>query len=489
AKAKTDFCEVTLTTDYFDAFKYGIKNHYWYQMFIDDLPVWGVVGEMDDSDKAAYIWTHKKFEIGYNGDRIVEVNLTSEAKVRLQPNMQLPFSYEIIWKPSDIQYAHRFDKYLDTGFFQHKIHWFSIFNSFMMVLFLVGLVSMILLRTLRKDYARYGKDDELDDMERDLGDEYGWKQVHGDVFRPPSFPLIFASLIGSGYQIATVALLCISLTMLGELYTERALLLSTAIFLYAATAIVNGYTGGSLYARMGGKLWIKQLVTGAFLIPAIICGLAFLINFISIYYRSSRSIPFTVMLSVTAICLFIILPLTAIGTVLGRNISGHPNYPCRINAVPRPIPEKKWFMEPNVIIFASGILPFGSIFIEMYFIFTSFWAYKIYYVYGFMLLVFLILAVVTVCVTIVATYFLLNAEDYRWQWTSFLAGASSSLYVYFYAIYYFFFKTKMYGMFQTTFYFGYMALFSIGLGVMCGMFGFVGTSMFVRKIYSTVKID
>jgi len=49
-----------------------------------------------------------------------------------------------------------------------------------------------------------------------------------------------------------------------------------------------------------------------------------------------------------------------------------------------------------------------------YFIFTSFWAYKIYYVYGFMLLVFLILIVVTVCVTIVCTYFLLNAEDYRW---------------------------------------------------------------------------
>jgi transmembrane 9 superfamily protein 3 len=34
-------------------------------------------------------------------------------------------------------------------------------------------------------------------------------------------------------------------------------------------------------------------------------------------------------------------------------------------------------MEPNVIILASGILPFGSIFIEMYFIFTSFWAYKV----------------------------------------------------------------------------------------------------------------
>lgn len=59
-----------------------------------------------------------------------------------------------------------------------------------------------------------------------------------------------------------------------------------------------------------------------------------------------------------------------------------------------------------------------------------------------MLLVFLILMVVTVCVTIVCTYFLLNAEDYRWQWTSFLSAASTSIYVYIYSFYYFFFKTK-----------------------------------------------
>ena len=45
-----------------------------------------------------------------------------------------------------------------------------------------------------------------------------------------------------------------------------------------------------------------------------------------------------------------------------------------------------------------------------------------------MLLVFLILIIVTICVTIVCTYFLLNAEDYRWQWTSFLAaGAATSI--------------------------------------------------------------
>ena len=90
----------------------------------------------------------------------------------------------------------------------------------MMVIFLVGLVTMILMRTLRKDYARYSKEDDLDNMERDLGDEYGWKQVHGDVFRPASNPLIFSALIGTGYQIATVALFVISFAIMGDLYTE-----------------------------------------------------------------------------------------------------------------------------------------------------------------------------------------------------------------------------------------------------------------------------
>lgn len=93
------------------------------------------------------------------------------------------------------------------------------------------------------------------------------------------------------------------------------------------------------------------------------------------------------------------------------------------------------------------------------------------------------------------------------QWTSFMAGASTAGYIYLYSFYYFFFKTKMYGLFQTVFYFGYMALFSIALGLMCGKqtcpsgaslmgvmlvagtFGYMGTKAFVRKIYSTVKID
>jgi len=130
------------------------------------------------------------------------------------------------------------------------------------------------------------------------------------------------------------------------------------------------------------------------------------------------------------IWLFASIPLTVAGAIVGKNYNGVADHPCKVNQVPRQIPERKWYvfsrkdlfllslltffsnryLRPWVNVLLGGILPFGSIFIEMYFIFTSFWHYKYYYVYGFMLLVYIILIIVSVCVTIVSTYFLLNAE-------------------------------------------------------------------------------
>jgi len=62
--------------------------------------------------------------------------------------------------------------------------------------------------------------------------------------------------------------------------------------------------------------------------------------------------------------------------VVGRNYNGVPDNPCRVKRIPSPIPAKQWYLRPPVIALTGGLLPFGSIFIEMYFIFTSFWNYK-----------------------------------------------------------------------------------------------------------------
>lgn len=88
------------------------------------------------------------------------MNLTSENPAVLEAGTQLDFTFSVAWQETETSFDDRFRKYLDKSFFEHQIHWFSIFNSFMMVIFLVGLVSLILMRTLKRDYARFKLDDE-----------------------------------------------------------------------------------------------------------------------------------------------------------------------------------------------------------------------------------------------------------------------------------------------------------------------------------------
>lgn len=58
------------------------------------------------------------------------------------------------WEETNIGFEDRFKTYLNKEFFEHDIHWFSIFNAFMMVIFLCGLVALILVRTLSHDIAK-----------------------------------------------------------------------------------------------------------------------------------------------------------------------------------------------------------------------------------------------------------------------------------------------------------------------------------------------
>lgn len=52
-----------------------------------------------------------------------------------------------------------------------QIHWFSIINSLVVVFFLSGILTMIMIRTLRRDIAKYNTDDNYEDTL----EETGWK--------------------------------------------------------------------------------------------------------------------------------------------------------------------------------------------------------------------------------------------------------------------------------------------------------------------------
>ncbi len=206
------------------------------------------------------------------------MNLTSENPVPIseKSSRKLRFTYSVHWHKTDKAFADRFNRYLEYDFFEHQIHWFSIFNSFMMVVFLCGLVALILLRTLRNDFARYakgdGEDAEIGGGLEGIGEDSGWKQVHGDVFRAPEYLVLFSALIGTGWQLIILILgvilyamagknmlffqtgsfvfkmnRCVLGRMHGYVYEDRGKLASAFIVCFALSSAVSGYASGSYY--------------------------------------------------------------------------------------------------------------------------------------------------------------------------------------------------------------------------------------------------
>ena len=83
---------------------------------------------------------------------------------------QLTHAADVL-QASDIRWASRWDTYLMM--MDDQIHWFSIINSVMIVLFLSGMVAMIMMRTLHRDISKYNQLETAEEAQ----EETGWKLV------------------------------------------------------------------------------------------------------------------------------------------------------------------------------------------------------------------------------------------------------------------------------------------------------------------------
>eukprot|EP00941_MAST-03F_sp_MAST-3F-sp1_P005436 g5436.t1 len=289
--AKAELCSKEIDESTAEKFRQAVRSFYWYQLSADDLPMWGMVGEV--MDEKEYIFSHRSFEFLYNGEKIVQVNLKSQNPVLIESGAVIDFSYSVVWKPTKLTFKNRFERYLDFTFFEHSIHWFSVFNSFMMVVFLCGLVALILIRTLKSDYKAYNiEEKDIPSLSGRFTEEPGWKQVSGDVFRAPRHLELFSILWGTGHQIFCLVLLVTLLGIPRELYSDSGATTTAIIVFYCLTSFINGYSSGGFYKRHSvasrrkgttRDLWKITMVGSAALLPGIFAIVGLLLNCLICY--------------------------------------------------------------------------------------------------------------------------------------------------------------------------------------------------------------
>lgn len=360
------------------------------------------------------------------------------------------YTYSVRYRESDVPWSLRWDSYLHV--FDPKIHWFSLINSLVIVGFLCFLVSMILYRTISKDISRYNAIDLADDVQED----YGWKLVHGEVFRQPQRPMLLSVLVGNGFHLAGMTLVTLVFALFGFLSpSNRGSLETVLLICWTLFGCVSGYVSARVYASLGGDQWKPNLVLTAVLFPTIVFTLIGLLNLFLVAAGASGAVPFGTILAILLMWFVISVPLTIAGYFFGMKHGGWSN-PVRTNSIPRQIPPGPWYLKPIPAAILGGILPFGAAFVELYFMLSSLFGNRAYYAFGFLFLTFAVVALTTATVTILFTYFILCAEEYRWHWRSFLVGGGAAFWVFIYGIWYWASRLSLGSFTSIVLYFGYL---------------------------------
>jgi len=412
---------------------------------------------------------------------------------RRQPqlaNGKVLFTYDVTWlENKELHWASRWDIYLNmNNFYPTKIHWLSICNSVIIILVLSAMIVAILFKNLRRDLRRYNSiptdEEKADDLE-----EYGWKLVHADVFRPPLFsPMALAVCCGSGVQLICMSILTIIFSVMGFLSpASRGSLLMALLLFYVLMGTVNGYTTAHIYKTFKGKNRRKLMTVSALFVPSVAFGMFFILDILALTQKSTDAVPFTTMIGLLVLWVGISIPLVFVGSYFGFKCNPI-DFPVSISNIPRQIPDQPWFMGMPFVLIVGGILPFGTSYVELYFIMSSIWLDQYYYVFGFLFLTFLLLVITCAEISILFNYFQLCGEDYRWWWRSFATSGSTALYLFCYAIFYF--KQLETNMFATyMLFFGYMSLASFATALMTGTIGVLSSLRFNKIIYGSIKID
>ena len=406
---------------------------------------------------------------------------------RADGSLPVIYSYEVEWKESDLEWSDRWDIYL-MGSPDDDIHMFAIVNSFMIVLFLSGAIATILIRTLRKDISAYNEM-ALEGGHSEL-EETGWKLVHGDVFRPPSYrPMLLSVLVGTGAQLATAVFLTM-LTAVLKLVNpiRKGQTLTAIVVLYVLSGSVSGYVSARLHKFCDLRNWKMNTLLTASLLPGLLVGVFTILNICLSLAHAATAVSIWLLLAIFFLWVGVSAPLVFFGAYWGYRAEKL-SVPVHTNHIGRIIPAQPWYSTPPASLLLGGILPFGSVCIELFFILSALWLHQIYYVMGFLLVVWLILAATCAQVSMVMNYLQLCAEDHRWWWKSFGNCASAGLYLFVYSLWFLVSRLNLVGVLPVVIYLTYMFLISLCFGLFCGSIGFGCAFWFNRQIYGALKVD
>ena len=411
-------------------------------------------------------------------------NLLKNFDIQPQPltGEKILFTYDVIFEKSNKTFALRWDHYKTSN---TKIHWIGIFLSESIIFGLTLFIIIVLVKNIKTEIDVYNT--QIINFE--FADYYTWKELSGDVFRAPlKNAMLLSAIIGNGFQLFCMLSVTLFLGSLGFLNPEkRANLLNLGIVFFCLMGLPGGYISAKIYQFFKGKSWLLNALLTSIIFPGTLFFGYFLVNIILALERSSAAVNLSDIISLFALWVFCTFPLILIGSFLG--IKNKPiAAPCKTNAVPSFVPSKPWYLHYKFMTFVTGFISFGTFFIELSYVMGALWKHQIYFLATFLWISLFLFIIICGEISVIVIFWNLCYGDYKWWWKSFLIGASPVIYFVAFSIYYFF-TLEIRRLSAMVVYFGIMDLISAMALFICGSVSVLFTFIFIKFIYSRIKIN
>ncbi|XP_034342263.1 transmembrane 9 superfamily member 2-like [Arvicanthis niloticus] len=398
-------------------------------------------------------------------------------------NLKIVYTYSVKFEESkatewSLEEDYDMETTTDTN-----LQWVRLVNFFFVVLPLCGLVILLILRSICRDIARYNlvKISVYDQR------QFGWRLIHGSVFRLPEHGMLLSILLGQGTQVFIMTFLSLFLAGLGFLTPEQTALVNYGVVLWLILEIPAGYVSAKMYKTFKGVNWKMHFLLTTLLFPGIVFADIFIMNLILWMEGSSAAVSFRTLASLFALCCGVSTPLTFLGVYFGKKEEFE--FPLHTEKAPHVSSQRTFFTKATITIILGSLLPFGCIFLQLSYILNHIWSPHMYYLFAFLLLLFLILMISCSEAAVLLCYFHLCAEDCSWWWRAFLTSSFTSVYIFIYALHYFFTKLQITSIGSTFMYFGYTFILVLAFFLFTGTIGFFSCFFFVTAIYGVIKVD
>ena len=187
-----------------------------------------------------------------------------------------------------------------------------------------------------------------------------------------------------------------------------------------------------------------------------------------------------------AVSMFVAIILSLIGGKISNITKIFNEHPSNVAIIPKTMQKLPWYLRNEYLCIICGLIIASGILPEFYKIQFSMWNGKIYFNSKYLFIVIITTLFISGCISISITFFRFQKEHHKWHWMSFLAPASSGIIILFYSICFYISNEKIINL---KMYILWIVFISLFISFACGGIGFLASNLFVRYIFSNLKID